>query len=689
MNLPRILGLCLASLIAAAAALAEPAPRPLTHEDLWLLKRVGSPFPSPDGAWVAFVVQNPSYDPKTQTAEIWVGAADGATAPRRLTHVTGTVSSPAWSHDSRKIAYTAKRDGDEFAQVYVLDLQNGGDSERITHAAGGARFPVWSPDGSSILFVGDVPPANVSTSKANVRTYDTFPIRYWDHWLDDKKPHLFVQEAKEGAKARDLIEGTRMGSLPGYGFRQSESGEDAGAVWTPDGKAIVFAATVDRDRGAYAETTVQLFSVPVGGGEPTALTQGPDSYGSPQILLDGRTLVAAVEKGGDGKIYHHTRLAAFPWPFKGSARRILTADLDLTVGRFAASADSRTVYFTAEESGHDRLFSVPVDGGAVKALGLPREGCLTGIASGAATLVASFDSASRPPEVVRIDLASGSFRTLTHFNDEKLAQLDLPKLESFTFTSGKGRTIESFLMRPAGFRPGSKYPLLVVMHGGPASQHRDGWSLRWNYDLLAAPGYVVLLTNYSGSTGYSEAFGQAIQLDPLKTPGDEINAAADAAIKRYPFIDATRQAAAGASYGGHLANWMEATTTRYRCLVAHAGLVNLESQWANSDSVYPREMMNGGPVWEQGSVWTEQNPVRFAGNHFKGTGWVTPILVSVGEKDARVPMNNSIENWTYLQRLQVPSRLLVFPDENHWITKGEDSRAWYGEVHAWLARWLK
>jgi dipeptidyl aminopeptidase/acylaminoacyl peptidase len=218
---------------------------------------------------------------------------------------------------------------------------------------------------------------------------------------------------------------------------------------------------------------------------------------------------------------------------------------------------------------------------------------------------------------------------------------------------------------------------------------RDGWNLRWNYALFAAPGYVVLATNYSGSTGFGEAFGQAIQLDPLKTPGDEINQAADVAIRRYAFIDASRQAAAGASYGGHLANWMEATTTRYRCLVAHAGLVNLESQWATSDFVYHRELAMGGPVWEQGEVWRAQNPVRYAGNHFKGTGWVTPILLSVGEKDARVPMNNTIENWTYLQRLQVPSRLLVFPDENHWISRGEDSRYWYGEVRIWLARWLR
>jgi len=388
-------------------------------------------------------------------------------------------------------------------------------------------------------------------------------------------------------------------------------------------------------------------------------------------------------------VYHHSRVASFPWPFDPSARRVLTEALDLKVVRFACAPDSRTVYFTAETDGHERLFSVPADGGNVRAFGLPEWGCVSGLTAGGPTFVANFESSTSPAEVVRFDPAKGTLSTLTAFNSEKLGSLDLPPIESFSFTSAKGRRIQSFLVRPAGFTRLARYPLVVVMHGGPAAMARDAWGIRFSHHLLAAPGYVLVLTNYSGSTGFGEAFGQAILGDPLRTPADEINQAADAAIKRYSFIDGSRQAALGASYGGHLANWMEATTTRYRCLVSHAGLVNLESQWATSDTVFGRELMNGGPVWEQGPVWREQNPVRYAGNHFKGTGWVTPMLLSVGERDARVPMNNTIENWTYLQRLRVPSRLLVFPDENHWISRGEDSRAWYGEVQAWLARWLK
>ncbi|MDO8597901.1 MAG: prolyl oligopeptidase family serine peptidase, partial [Sulfuricaulis sp.] len=311
---------------------------------------------------------------------------------------------------------------------------------------------------------------------------------YWDRWLDDRKAHLFVQESKAGAKPRDLLAGARLVALPGFGGRPGESGEDLPAAWTPDGRAIVFAASTTRNRAAYASVPVQLFEVSADGGEPHVLTNDADSYGEPEFRPDGKALLVTVSKG---------------------------------------------------------------------------------------------------------------------------------------------------------------------------------------------------------SSGYSEEFGQAIQRDPLKGPADEINQAADEAIKRYAFIDASRQAAGGASYGGHLANWLQATTTRYKCLISHAGLVNLETQWATSDVVYSRELSNGGPVWEQGPVWREQNPVRLAGNYAKKTGWVTPVLVTVGEQDFRVPANNTYEYWSYLQRLQVPSRLISFPDENHWILKGENSRFWFGEVHGWLAKWLK
>jgi len=225
--------------------------------------------------------------------------------------------------------------------------------------------------------------------------------------------------------------------------------------------------------------------------------------------------------------------------------------------------------------------------------------------------------------------------------------------------------------------------MLVLIHGGPASTNPDQIGLRWNYHLLAAPGYVVLMTDYTGSTSYGEKFAQNIKLDPLRTPGDEINQAADEAIKKYGFIDGSRVCAGGASYGGHLSNWLEATTTRYKCLVSHAGEVDLLTQWGTSDGIYGREVTNGGPPWEGNPIWRDQSPITYAKD------WKTPMLLTIGERDFRVPINNTLENWATLQRMKVPSRLLVFPDAWHWITKPEDSRHFYGEVQAWLGHYLK
>jgi dipeptidyl aminopeptidase/acylaminoacyl peptidase len=220
------------------------------------------------------------------------------------------------------------------------------------------------------------------------------------------------------------------------------------------------------------------------------------------------------------------------------------------------------------------------------------------------------------------------------------------------------------------------------MHGGPAGSWKNTWGYRWNYHLLAAPGYVIVLTDYTGSTGYGEPFGQEIIGDPLKGPAQEINESADDAIRRYAFIDGTRQAAGGGSYGGHLANWMQASTTRYKCLISHAGMVNSESQYLTSDYLWGREIMNGGAPWVKQAAWNEQNPIRFAAR------FRTPVLITVGEKDYRVPLNNSIENFGLLQRLKIPSRLVIFPDENHWILKPENSRYWYKEVSDWLKKYL-
>lgn len=692
-----LLGLVLLAATPAAQhaqAPAAPAARqPITHEALWQMKRLAAPAVSPDGRWAVVQVTEPAYDTNRTVNDLWLVPVDGSQAPRRITFSRGGESGAAWSPDGRRLAFSARREGDDASQLYVLDVAAGGEAVRLTTLSTGASAPRWSPDGRSILFSSNLYPAAVTGDSAQqavaaerrglrhrARVYEGFPIRNWDTWLDDRSPRLFVMAAEPGARPVDLIGGSSLVAEPGF----AGSG-DLQATWTPDGSAVVFVATTTRHQLAFAESPSHLYRVDARGGEPVALTSGPDSHSSPAFSPDGRTLYALVNAGNE-YVFNLNRLAAYGWPQVGE-RRTLTAAWDLGVSSYTPAADGRTIYILAEEAGHDRIFALPAAGGQPRTVTAGSKGAYSGLAvagtARAPVLVATWESATNPPELVAIDDRSGRHRLLSGFSTEAAARLDLPPLREFWFDASNGRRIHNFIALPPGFDESRRYPLLVLMHGGPHSAWKDQWVIRWNYHLLAQPGYIVLLTNYTGSTGFGERFAQAIQLDPLAGPAQEINEAADEAIRRFAFIDASRQAAGGASYGGHLAFWMQGVTDRYRTLIAHAGAMNMESQWGTSDIIFHRERNFGGPVWEQGPVWREQNPIRLAAN------FRTPMLVTVGERDYRVPLNTSLEAWSVLQRQQIPSRLIVFPDENHWILDGENSRFFYREVHAWLEKYLK
>ncbi len=682
--------------IAALSARAQTK-APLTHETMWMMKRVGAPVPSPDGKWVVFSLVDPAYDEKDQVSDLWIVPTDRSARPRRLTFSKSGESGVAWSPDSRQIAFSAKREGDEVSQVYVLNVADGGEAVRVTSLSTGARSPQWRPDGKALLFTSTVYPgaadddankkiaAQRKAQKYRVRVYEKFPIRNWDKWLEDTQSHLFIQDAQPGAKAKDLLAGTKLVNERGFGGRTTDSGDELDAVWTPEGDAVVFVASTNKDAAAYANTTMSLFKVSANGGEPVRLTTSGDSFSRPAFRPDGKALYAVLNVDTNNKVYNLDRLAKIS-ATSGGPPEILTAKFDRSVGSFSFTPDSKRIYLTAEEAGNEKVFTMPADGGEVTLAMDTTRGVYTSLKippkASSTMLIANWESAINPPEVFRLNLETKTQEPLTSFNAEQVAKVDWQPLRHFWFTSKAGKRIHNMIALPPNFDENKKYPLLVVMHGGPHSMWRDNWGLRWNYFMLSRPGYVVLLTNYSGSTGFGEAFAQSIQGDPFKGPANEINEGADEAIRLYPFIDGSRQAAAGASYGGHLANWMQATETRYKALISHAGLINLESQWGTSDIIYSREVNNGGPVWEQGPVWREQNPIRLAKN------FRTPILLSVGENDFRVPLNQTLENWSVLQRLRIPSRLIVWPDENHWILKGENSRYWYQEVYAWLKKYL-
>jgi dipeptidyl aminopeptidase/acylaminoacyl peptidase len=688
----------IAVLFIATAALA--AKQPIAHETLFLMKRVGSPSISPDGRWVVFSVTDPAYDPKDQTSDLWLVPADGSAKAKKITFTKGSEGDVTWSPDSRKLAFTTKREGDDANQLYVLDIAGGGEAQRMTNVSTGVSSPKFSDDGKSVVFVSSIfknandEEANKKAAKDakdrkyNVRVYEQFPIRNWDKWIDpDKQVHLFVQPLTDGAKAKDILAGTKLVASPGFsGVPAGEGGETIRADWSPDGQWIVFGVTTARNTSAYAEVGTDLYRVRATGGEPERIATGEGSYGDGKFSPDGRTLYTTFN--ANNKLpYNNNRLIAFDWPAMTNRREIVGPPFDRSVGGYAITSDGKTIYFTAEDSGLEKIYVVSSKGGDAHLAVEPQAGVYTDldIADKAPSLamVGRWGSSVNPQEVVRIDPATKTHRLLTDFNVEKAAQLDWQPPQHFWFTNKDGMRVHNMIVVPENFDPNKKYPLFVLIHGGAANMWRDQISLRWNYHLLAKPGYVMLMTDYRGSTGYGEKFAQAIQGDPLRGPGNDVNAGADEAIKRFPFIDASRQIAGGASYGGHLANWMEATTTRYKAIISHAGLATLQGQWGTSDGIYHRELMVGGGFWDPSNkIWIDQSPLTYA-NQFK-----TPILLSVGEHDYRVPMNNTLEMYAAAQRMQVPAKLLVWPDENHWILNGENSKVFYQQVWDWIARWV-
>lgn len=688
-----------AALIGGTAAMAQAPKQVLTHEKLWMMKRVGAPFASPDGQWVAFAVTEPAYQADKAVSDVWLVPADGSAPPHRLTSSRGGEGDPVWSPDSRRIAFSAKREGDEQAQIYILDVAGGGEARRVTASATGAARPQWRPDGQAILFETMIYPgagddeANRKAAEArkarkyNLRVYQHFPIRYWNEWIDDKRPTIVVQSLAEGAKPVDILSPTRLARNEGFsGGNVGDGGMSLSAMWSPDGQEVVFTATTERWNAAFANVGFHLYRMPATGGEPRLVTPEAGDYSDATFTADGRTLLFSYARQST-EAYDQSRLTRVSWPAGGAATNV-TPGFDGLLGSFAPTGDGRTAYLIVPEEGRGNLYRVAIAGGKPERVAAPAVGGYTSLSIPAKArgleLIAQYGSSVNPAEVVRIDPAAGRHRNLTNIDTAEAAAIDWQPPEHFWFNNKAGRPIHNMVIRPPNFDPAKKYPLFVFIHGGPAAYNADQIGLRWNYHLLAAAGYVILMTDYTGSTSFGEAFARAIKLDPLKGPGEEINQAVDEALKRYAYIDSGRMCAGGASYGGHLTNWLEATTTRYKCLVSHAGEVDLQTQWGTSDFNYGRELINGGPPWDRANtLWRDQSPIAYADK------WQTPILFSIGERDYRVPLGNTLEAWSAAQRMKVPSRLLVWPDAWHWITKPEDSRQFYKEVDAWLAHYLK
>jgi dipeptidyl aminopeptidase/acylaminoacyl peptidase len=642
------------------------------------MQRVGTPVLSPDGRMVAYPVTGYDMEENRGNADIWISPVAGG-APRRLTTNKAADLSPAWSPDGKRIAFVSRREGDTASQIYVIPVE-GGEAERVTEMPLPVSHPRWFPDGRRLAFVSSViagaesPDAGRKAieardkSKVKAHATDNRLYRFWDHWLTEGEyPHIFVLEL-ETRKVTDLLPGSKR-----YFDLVEGSGE---FDISPDGGTIVFSA--NRTPEPYRTLDYDVFSVPSQGGEVKDLT--PDNPGEdtrPVFSPDGKRLAYGRQTRPDGWP-DYTRLAVLDL---GSGQTsVLTEGWDNSVSDWAWTADGRGLVFHAEVRAHTNLYEISAQGGP------PRELYHGGTTSAAAPtsrgeVVFAENALSRPPELAVVGLDGKGYRRLTTFNDALLSRIALGPVEELTFPGAGEDTVQMFVVRPPGFDPGRKYPLLHLIHGGPVGTFGDTFFFRWNAHAFAAPGYVVAMVNFHGSSSFSQPFLESILGAHPDKPFTDIMKATDLLIARGA-VDPQHMAAAGGSYGGFLVDWIAGHTDRFSALVSHAGPYSLLGQSA-SDSSYGRQHSYGGYSFTNLPNVERWSPNRFA------AGFRTPMLLTHGERDFRVPVTQSLELYGVLTAKGVPARLVVYPDENHWILKAQNSRHWYAEVLGFLARYLK
>ena len=661
--------------LAGAAPLASAA-GPFTATEMMKLQRLADPRVSPDGSQVVYAATAVDLAGGKRDTDLWLAPVSGGTPPRRLTTNPASDSRGRWSPDGRQIAFLSTRDGG--SQVWVLDLA-GGEPRKVTSLATGVDAFDWV-DAKRLLLVAEVFPDCAADDACNAkrlaeadkpssaRVYDELFVRHWDTWEDGRRNHLLVVPVAGGA-ALDLTPGGD--DAPPF----SLGGEDWAV--SPDGQEVCFSR---KDaRGEAWSTNADVFVVPSAGGAAKRVSEAAGYDGGCGYSPDGSLLAwrAQLRAG-----YEADRWRLEAMNRATGAKRTLTESFDRSVESFAFSPDSRTIYFTAEDAGRSVVFSVPSAGGPVATvLGGGTFGDLSVLPDGR-TLVGTQVALTHPAEIVRFGADGKGLARVTRVNDAFLAGFGLRSAESVNYTGAAGKSVQAWLVKPPDFDPAKKYPLLVLVHGGPQGAWTDGWTYRWNAQVFASAGYVVFMPNPRGSIGWGQEFTDDINRDWGGRAYEDVMKGTDFA-EALPYVDRGRTAAAGASYGGYMINWIAGQTDRFKALVSHDGVFDIVSMYGSTEELWFPEWEFGGPYWANPEGYARFNPRDFV------KGFKTPTLVVHGAKDYRVPVEQGLAMFTALRRQGVPARLVVFPDENHWVLKPANSVRWYDEVVGWLDRWTK
>ena len=662
------------ALLALPPALS--AQSPITARDLWSMARVGSPALSPDGRTVLYTVTTYDLTAFRSRTEIWTVPVAGGEPRPFITSDSGSNSAPAWSPDGRSIAFVSSRGGNG-TQIYLI-AADGGEARAVTALEGGASGPVWSRDGRRILFTSSVTPAGdptarrlaaIAESGSDAKVYDDLQYRHWDEWEDGLRSHVFVLDVATGT-SRDVTPGP-------YDTPPLALGGFADYDISPDGEEVAFVRNTDVP--SMVGTGNDVWLVPAAGGEPRLLTSSDANDVSPQFSPDGR-FIAYLGMSRPGFESDRTQLLLLDR--STGQTRSLTAALDRSVDFFAWTADSRTLWFQAQDQLFHATYRVALDGGApVKVTEGAYDAALQVSADGR-TLVVARQATDRPTDLFALDASGRVVRQLTRQNGALLSRLALQPAEGFWATGAEGTPVQGFIVRPPDFDPSRKYPAVFLIHGGPQGAWTDSWSYRWNPNMFAAPGYVVVAVNPRGSTGYGQSFTDQISGDWGGKAYTDLMAALDHALATYPFIDDTRVAAAGASYGGYMINWINGHTDRFRALIVHDGLFDIPSMYGATEELWFPEWEFGGQPWTNPEGFERWNPANAAAS------MKTPTLVIHGGQDFRVPLGQGLATFTTLRRQNVPARFLYFPDEGHWVLKPQNAFVWWDEMLGWLSRYL-
>ena len=715
----------IAGVLGQSSSQTAPNKRPFTFEDMMALKRISSPAISPDGKWVLFAAVDVDLKANKRTSHLWIVPLAGGES-RQLTNDPAGETDGRWSPDGRRFLFVSPRGGS--SQVWTADFDPSlgavtGEPKKITSISTEADGAMWFPDGKRILFVSEVYPDCAAdacnkakdderaNSKVKAMVFTRLFYRHWNHYTNFKRSHLFVVSI-DGGEAKDITPGDH--DVPPF----SLGGQDNYAI-SPDGREVAF--TSNHDDVEATSTNNDIFTVNVAGDalsmEPKKLSISPGSDSTPLYSPDGSWLAWRMQ---DRAGYESDRFRLVVYDRLSRKITTLTENWDHWVENIAWSPDSQGIYFTSEDKGEIPIYFMHINAKLLLDIaGIPAiRGHLAvheisrgandelAVSPDGQTLVFTRMSAQAPNEIYKADVSlfakwldadvgllqrkkvndqlKSGFNAvpLTHLNDAVLSQVSMQPVESFWFTGAEGTKVQGFLVKPPNFDAKKKYPVKFLIHGGPQGQWGDEWTYRWNAQLFAADGYVVIMINPRGSTGYGQKFIDEINGDWGGKPYSDLMSGLDYAEKTYPFIDKDRECALGASYGGYMINWILGHTYRFKCLVSHDGMFNTESAYGSTEELWFNE-------WEfKGLPWTSRELYRRWSPHLFAEEFKTPTLVVHGQLDYRLDVSEGFQLFTTLQRLKVPSKMLYFPDEGHWVLKPQNSQLWYRTVNAWVDQWV-